>query len=398
MRSALALLAAGISILAPGASLACTRTLYTGADNTVITGRNMDWAEDMGSNFWAFPAGLKRDGAAGPNSIQWTSKYGSVIASSYEAGTGDGINEKGLVANLLYLAELDYGAPDGTKPLLSIVAWAQYVLDNYATVAEAVDALAKEPFAILSPPLPNGAPATIHLSISDASGDSAIFEYLGGKLKIHHGREYTVMTNSPSYDQQLALDAYWKDIGGDVFLPGTSRAADRFARASFYLNAIPRQADPAIIKSVPDQSYGYQAVASVLSVQRSVSVPLGLAVKDKPNIASTLWRTISDQKNLVYYFNSATRPNTFWTSLSKLDLKPGAPVKKLTLQNGEVYSGETADKFRDAEPFKFLPATPPARAASVDTPAAAVAAAEAQPAPKHRAWAYRKRRERADAR
>ena len=43
----------------------CTRTLYVGADNTVITGRNMDWSEDLASNLWVFPAGMRRDGAAG---------------------------------------------------------------------------------------------------------------------------------------------------------------------------------------------------------------------------------------------------------------------------------------------------------------------------------------------
>jgi len=236
----LALLAAGLAISAAGEASACTRTLYTGADNTVITGRNMDWDEDMGSNLWAFPAGLKRDGAAGPNSIQWTSKYGSVITSSYEVGS---------------LAESDYGKPDGSRPLLSIAAWWQYALDNYATVAEAVEALAKEPFVILAPKLPNGAPAVLHLALSDASGDSAIFEYISGKLVIHHGKQYTVMTNSPSYDQQLAIDTYWTEVGGMAFLPGTSRASDRFARASFFLGAIPRQTDPAYIKSVPDQSF-----------------------------------------------------------------------------------------------------------------------------------------------
>ena len=357
---ALALLAAGVAIPVIGEAAACTRTLFTAAGDTVITGRNMDWDEDMASNLWAFPAGLKRDGAAGPNSIHWTSKYGSVIASSYEAGTGDGLNEKGLVANMLYLAESNYGKPDGSRPLLSITAWAQYALDNYATVAEAVDALSKEPFAILAPTLPNGAAAVLHLAISDATGDSAIFEYIDGKLVIHHGKQYTVMTNSPAYNQQLAIDAYWKEVGGLAFLPGTNRASDRFARASFFLSAIPRQADPAFIKGVPDQSFTYQAVASVMSVQRGVSVPLGISTPDKPNIASTIWRTVSDQKNLVYYFDSATRPNTFWVSMSMLDLKPGAPVKKLTLQNGEVYSGETADQFKDAMPFKFLPASPEA--------------------------------------
>jgi penicillin V acylase-like amidase (Ntn superfamily) len=344
---------------AGGIALGCTRTLFVGAEDTVITGRNMDWKEDMSSNLWVFPAGLKRDGAAGARSIRWVSKYGSVIVSGYEVGTADGLNEKGLAANLLYLAESEYPKPDGKRPLLSIAAWPQYALDNYATVDEAVSALAKEPFNILAPSLPNGVPAALHLSISDAWGDSAIFEYVKGKLIIHHGKQYKVMTNSPIYDQQLAIEEYWRDVGGLAFLPGTSRAADRFARAAFLLDVIPKKIDPNFIKGVPDQSFGYQAVASVLSVQRAVSVPLGVSVSDQPNIASTIWRVAADQKNLVYYFDSATRPNTFWVSLAKLNLKPGAPVKKLTIQNGEVFSGETAEQFKDAAPFKFLPASAP---------------------------------------
>jgi len=357
--SKFAALALAISIaMAPVAesAFACTRTLYVGADNTVITGRNMDWQEDMSSNLWVFPRGMKRDGAAGPRSIQWTSRYGSVVVSGYEVGTSDGLNEKGLVANLLYLAESDFGKPNATRPALSIAAWPQYVLDNYATVAEAVTALEGEPFSIVAPTLPNGAAAALHLAISDATGDSAIFEYIGGKLKIHHGKQYTVMTNSPVYDQQLALNEYWKGIGGLTFLPGTNRAADRFARASFLLEAIPRKIDPNYINGVPQKSFAYQAVASVMSVQRSVSVPLGITTPDQPNISSTIWRTVSDQKNLVYYFDSATRPNTFWVSLAKLDFKPGAPTRKLTIQNGEVFSGEVSDQFTNAEPFKFLPA------------------------------------------
>ena len=347
-----------IAVLPPAG--ACTRSLYVGDENTVITGRNMDWKEDLVSNLYIFPAGMRRDGASGPKSITWTSKYGSVVVAGYEAGTTDGMNEKGLVANLLYLAESEYGAPEPSRPFLSISAWAQFVLDNHATVAEAVDALRAEPFNILAPTLPNGAPAALHLSISDPAGDSAIFEYVGGKLVIHHSKHYTVMTNSPVYDQQLALDAYWKGIGGLTFLPGTNRAADRFVRTSFLLNAIPRKLDKNYIAGVPQQSYAYQAVAGVLSVQRAVSVPLGISTPNEPNISSTIWRTVSDQKNLIYYFDSATRPNTFWIALAKADLKAGSPVRKLTISNGEVFSGEVSGQFKEAEPFMFLPAKPPA--------------------------------------
>ncbi len=334
---------------------ACTRALYVGKDNLVITGRTMDWSEPMHSDIWVFPRGMKRNGEAGSKSPQWTSKYGSVVVSVYDAASADGINEKGLVMNMLYLAESGYGKPDSGHPPLAISVWGQYALDNFATVAEAVEAMQAKPFYLLVPKLPNGAEASVHLSLSDASGDSAIFEYIDGKLVIHHGKKFRVMTNSPTYSQQLALDEYWKNIGGTVFLPGTNRASDRFARTFFLIDAIPKTLDPHYIQAVPNKSYENQAVFGVLSVMRAVSVPLGITTPNQPNISSTIWRTVADQKNLVYNFDSSTRPNTFWVSLDKLNFQQGAPVLKLPLEEkGKFYSGEVAKQFKPATPFQFL--------------------------------------------
>ena len=325
---------------------ACTRLVYLGHDNDVVTARSMDWKVDVQTNLWIFPRGMKRSGEAGPNSIKWTSKYGSVIASGYEISTTDGMNERGLAANVLWLVESQYPKFDQTKPGLTIAAWAQYVLDNFATVAEAVEALRKEPFTIVTDAVPGqDRLATLHLSMSDASGDSAIIEYIGGKQVIHHGRQYQVMTNSPTFDQQLALNAYWKEIGGTVFLPGTNRAADRFARASFYVNAIPKSEDPVV------------ALASVFSVIRNASVPFGINTPDQPNISSTRWRTVADHKRKLYFFESALTPNTFWVDLKALDFSAETgKVRKLDLGPNQthVFAGETSKDFKVAEPFKFL--------------------------------------------
>ena len=332
---------------------ACTRAVLKTDDGTVLTGRSMDWVEDIGNNLWIFPRGMHRNGAAGTRSPEWVSKYGSVITTIYEVAAVDGINEKGLVVNILYLAESDYGSV-GEKPPMCISMWGQYVLDNYATVAEAVRDLEKEPFRLVAPVLPNGSPATGHLSMTDASGDSAIFEYINGKLVIHHGPQFVVMTNSPEYSQQLAINRYWQGVGGIAFLPGTSRASDRFARAWFGINAVPRAADPNYIKAVPGQELALQGVASVMSVIRSVSVPLGVSTPGQPNIASTIWRSVSDSHHLVYYYDSAMTPNTFWVDLEKLDFSEGASVKRLLLAGGKVYSGETSKYFQAAQPFTPL--------------------------------------------
>lgn len=353
--AAIGALLIGSGLIAPAIADACTRAVYLGGDDVVITGRSMDWSEDMHTNLWAFPAGIAHDGAAGANTVKWVSKYGSIVTAAYDVGSAEGMNEKGLVANLLFLVESQYPKPD-SRPALSISLWAQYALDNFATVNEAVEALSKEPFIVATGELPNGRTAQLHLALSDPSGDSAIFEYLGGRLVIHHGRQYQVLTNSPSYEQQLALNAYWEQIGGRTFLPGTVSAADRFARASFLIKTLPMKAESAILSAVPERSYANQAVGSAISVMRAVSVPLGYSEPGAPNIASTLWRTVSDQKNRVYFFDSSTSPNVFWVRLADLDLKPGAPVKKLALTADRFYSGNAAKAFEPTTPFIFLPA------------------------------------------
>ncbi|KQV31387.1 linear amide C-N hydrolase [Rhizobium sp. Root1204] len=337
---------AGTLAMAPVAE-ACTRLVYLGPEGNIITARSMDWKSDVATNLWILPRGIERSGQAGENSIKWKAKYGSVVATGYDISTTDGVNDAGLMANVLWLVESEYPKFDGqSKPGLTIAAWAQYALDNFATVAEAVEALEREPFMIVTDNVPGeNRRTTLHLSLSDATGDSAIIEYIKGKQVIHHDRKYQVMTNSPTFDEQLALNAYWKKIGGTVMLPGTNRAADRFARASFYVDAIPKEED------------ANRALASVFSVIRNVSVPYGLNTPEEPNISSTRWRTVVDHKRKLYFFESALTPNTFWVDLKTIDFSAETgKVKKLDLGENQdhTYSGDATPSFKDAKLFQFL--------------------------------------------
>lgn len=332
-------------LLLSAASYACTRVVYDGSNGLYITARSMDWKDEIPANIWVFPRGIQRSGETGANSLKWTSRYGSVIASAWDIATADGMNEKGLVANVLWLAESQYPKFDskGKKKGLAISLWAQYVLDNFATVKEAVDDFRKDKFTVVSDFIPGTDRfTTLHLSVSDSTGDNAIFEYIGGKLVIHHDTSYNVMTNSPVFADQLALNRYWQSIPGTTVLPGTNRAADRFVRASYYISAIPKTDDTRV------------AVASVFSVIRNCSVPFGISSPQEPNISSTRWRSVSDQKNRTYYFETVLTPNVFWVDLKKLDFKANAPVRKLDLANNQTYSGETSALFKDTPAFKFL--------------------------------------------
>ena len=127
----------------------------------------MDWQEPTKAKVWAFPQGMKRDGGVA-GSLEWTSKWSSVVTSFYDVGSVDGINEKGLVGSLLYLVETDYGSQKRSdQKKMSIGAWLQYVVDNFATVPEAVAALQADDINIISPTLPSGRSASGHLAISD---------------------------------------------------------------------------------------------------------------------------------------------------------------------------------------------------------------------------------------
>lgn len=347
MKSRIAIAVASLfsaSLLTPAISDACSRAVYFGLEGQTVTGRTMDWFEaDLGSNIWLYPRGLTRNSNTAKPVI-WKSKYGSLVTTLYEGASADGMNEKGLVANLLYLPESKYpeASAGDARPTLANSAWVQYVLDNYATVAEAVADLKKESFRMVAIKAPTGEAGTVHLSISDASGDSAIFEYLDGKLVIHHGRQYQVMTNSPTFDQQIALNTYWKGIGGTTFMPGTNRASDRFVRASFYINEAKQSADPRT------------AVAAVFSVMRNVSVPIGIKIPGQPNIADTLWLTVSDQKNKVYYYQDTKSPSVVWADMKKLNFGEGSGARKLQLAGNPDVGGDQTANFKPAEVFKFM--------------------------------------------
>lgn len=345
----LALGLAALTLAAAPVAEACTRVVYQGPEGRVLTGRTMDWKLPIVSNLWAFPRGMARDGAAGARSAEWTSAYGSLIVSGYEISTTDGMNEAGLVVNLQWEVNATYPEDDGVTPRMSLSVFPQYLLDRYATVAEAVADLRANPILIQGGAVPVGPPgraATVHVSMSDATGDSAIMEFVDGEMVIWHDRSYQVMTNEPTFERQLAIRDYWDGVNPREFMPGTVRATDRFVRASFYINAVEQTADPR------------RAAAAVFSVIRQASVPWGISIADQPNLSTTRWRVVADQRDLRYYVESVTSPSVFWVELAELDLSEGAPVRMLDLgvDMERILSGEVSADFETATPFVFQPA------------------------------------------
>jgi choloylglycine hydrolase len=319
---------------------ACTRILWNDNKLAVVAGRTMDWPESTEPILTVFPRGMERNGGRlGPaviikdNPAKWTSKYGSLVTTIYGVGTADGFNERGLAAHMLYLTATDFGQRDPSKPGVNAALWAQYVLDNAATVEEALDLL--KPIQV-TPAEARGHQASVHLAIEDASGDSAIIEYISSKPVIHHGREFKIMTNDPPYDEQLALlkNQDYSKPSSDLPIPGNVNAVDRFQRAAYFMAMLPQPKNEG------------EAVAGVLAIARNVSVPFGAPYEDF-GIYNTEYRTVIDLTNKRYFFELTTSPNVIWIDLPNFDLAPGAPVMILNPDDISL-SGEVAGRFQKA--------------------------------------------------
>ena len=345
-----ALLSAAFII--PNTSDACTRFIYHGNNDLHMTARSMDWAKPAGTNLWIFPGGMHRQSTSGKQGLQWTSRYGSVITSAYDMATTDGMNEKGLSANLLWLTETTYPEYHPKQKMMPVSVWAQYVLDNFATVKDAVNELRNERFIVLTDKEPGrDRLVKLHLSISDATGDSAIIEYIDGELTIHQGRDTDVMTNSPVFNEQLALNRYLEETNGYVVLPGSRRSTDRFVRAKFYGDRIP-------VNLSPDE-----ALAAVLSVIRNASSPYRSATEPHSTVSgvideksSTRLRSVADHRHNRYFFDSVMAPAVIWIDLNEIDFSAGTGrVKKLNLGDNQqhLFTGNVTNDFIESDPFEF---------------------------------------------
>jgi penicillin V acylase-like amidase (Ntn superfamily) len=333
--------AAGAILAAPQIADACTRVLWNNNKLAVLVGRTMDWPETTDPILTMLPRGMNRDGGrvgaqvlVTDNPARWTSKYASLVTTIYGVGTADGLNERGLGAHMLYLQTTDFGPRDASKPALQAGLWAQYALDNAATVTEALALLDKVQVVKMSA---RGHDANVHLALEDAGGDSAIIEYIDGKPVIHHRREFRIMTNDPSYDQQLALlrKLDFSKPSSETPLPGNVDPRDRFQRAAYYEALL------------PEPKNEREAVAGIFAIARNVSVPFGAPYQGF-GIYNTEYRTVMNLTDRMYYFELTTSPNVIWVDLAKMDGSAGAPV--LVLNPADIaLSGDVTDKFKPAK-------------------------------------------------
>ena len=329
-------------LLGCGQALPCSRVVYLGSDSaTVIVGRTLDWRTPIPTNLYVFPRGMERQGMPEGNTFHWKSKYGSVVAVSYDGGVTEGMNECGLVMNALFCKGSRYRtSPDGKLPAMSLALFISYFLDNFASVDEVTAWLAQNEFAIYGQNFDSGTTAALHWALTDRTGKTLVMEFQNGELDTFVSTDYRVLTNDPPFEQMLAINNYWRQVGGADMLPGTVRSPDRFVRASFFIDSVPKDVD------------ADRAAAEVLSVLGTVSVPLGYELEGEPNLSSTQWRSVADAKSLRYYFGFTDQFSMFWVDLGSLNLNPGTPILKLDTSSGSGLTGCINKLLKRSDGFK----------------------------------------------
>jgi hypothetical protein len=257
---------------------ACT-TFCVRAGNKVLFGRNYDF--EIGDGMvMVNPTGTEKKGhlEGGPS---WRSKYGSVTFNQFGRGFPmGGLNEAGVVVELMWLEETQYPARDTRAPL-TVLEWIQYQLDTAASVA---DVLASDARVRIQGRTP------LHYLVSDRRGATATIEFLDGRLVSHKGSD----------------------------LPFTALANDSYAKSKSFVEARGGKA-AAGFGSLERFSRAALALASVASAGSTGSPQGGSAAVDRAfgvlaDVAqrSTRWSIVYDQSaGVIHWRTDRHQPRRF---------------------------------------------------------------------------------------
>lgn len=172
-----------LTILTSSIAYPCT-TFVLRKGNSIIFGRNLDWYSGTGLAM-VNSRNLEKIALVNPSekAVKWISKFGSVTFNQIgrELPFG-GINESGLVVEHMTLDETVYPSKDN-RYVIGAFQWIQFQLDNYSTIEEVINS---DTFLRIEDS------SKIHFLICDRFGNSAVLEFLNGKMVCLTGKDLPV--------------------------------------------------------------------------------------------------------------------------------------------------------------------------------------------------------------
>ena len=215
---------AAAPLIAAGPAAACTAfRLQRGEE--LIVGRNYDWNVDVGLVL-VNKRGVTKffDLAPETGGASWTSRFGSVTFNQYGRDLPQGgVNEQGLVVEILWLNGTEFPPPDD-RPELGTTQWIQYQLDLSANVPDVIASLDRVRIR---------SQIEVHFFVTDRQGRSAAVEFLDGQAVCHTGEAMPAPTlTNHTYQAGVGYLRRHESWGGRQKLPRSRSSLDRFVRAS----------------------------------------------------------------------------------------------------------------------------------------------------------------------
>lgn len=280
----------------------CT-TFCIHTSDELVFGKNYDWSIGDGIVFVNKRGVVKTAFTKKGTPAEWVSKYGSVTFNQFgrEFPMG-GMNEAGLVIELMWLDETKYPEADERSSVGGILQWIQYQLDNCETIQEVIDT---DKYLRI----PEGA-IPVHYLITDKYGNTASIEFLDGKLVQHSGEtmKYSTLTND-TYEKSVENLNYYKEFGGMMNITDDESSLSRFARSCEMLNSYSKS-------------------------QNGNAVDYGFEILNRVNqVSATKWSIVYDIKNMKVYFKTYDNKSIKNIDFALLDFNCSAPVVMLDINS-----------------------------------------------------------------
>lgn len=274
-------------------SYSCT-TFCINTGDELVFGRNYDFNIGYGLIIANKRDVQKSAFVVSGTPLKWISKYGSITFNQFgrEFPTG-GINEKGLVVELMWLTDAKYSPKDDRPATGGVLQWIQYQLDNCETIQEVIDTDKDIRIPTTSVPL--------HFLITDKYGNSATIEFLDGKLVAHQGEKlpHRVLTND-TYEKSVDFFTNYKNGGNQTAYKDNS--LDRFAKACSLVEIYNKEKDKNAVE------YGFRILDDVKQGDH------------------TKWTIVYDIKNMKIYFKTYDNSKLKNIDIGSVDFNCTTPV------------------------------------------------------------------------
>ncbi len=329
---------------------ACTGIKLKADDGSIVTGRTMEFGMKSPTAISIVPRGSDTTamGSNGKEGLKWKSTYGTVGVCAWGQPKWyvEGLNEKGLAAGVFYLpgfGKYQTAKPGDESRSISQNDHIYYVLSTSATVDEALKALEKvivvaadaSPAIVTDPAMRSAMP--FHMRITDAGGRSVVVEYTARGVQVYEN-PLGVITNAPTFDWHLLnmhnyVNLRVNDVPPVEFdgkkitqfgmgsglkgLPGDFTPPSRFVRATiFTMNTVPGKT-------------GSEAASQAWHLLHLFDIPSGISgsmVNGTMVYDTTQWSSVTDQRNLRFYYNNYDDYRVRMVDLKRADLNAGKPV------------------------------------------------------------------------